>query len=393
MTTAPAAASGTARRTATRGALAIPALAFAVAVVVTSEFIVIGLLPELAIDLGVSLQAAGWLVSAFALSAATLGPLATLATARWPAPRVLSVGLLAFGMAGVAPAVLPTYGLLLATRIVQGALLTLLISVSSVAAANMAVAGRAGRAIGHVNIGSVVGAAFAVPVGAALVGRIGWPAILIGLGVLAALAAGAVLITLPALTTDRSPPVSRQAKLLRHPRFQAHLLLSGLLFTAMFTTYSYIAVFLESIWRLSAPGVAVALLCFGCAGVAGNWAASAVVDRNPLRLTTAVTALLAATTGTLAWTQTGSAGGLLLLTAWGAAHTAAFVSCQVRVIFAAPSAPAFAAALNIAVCNIGVAAGAVLGGWVISHFGIGSIGFGAAGVGVLALALCRLLRA
>lgn len=391
MTTVPAAAGDPARRTATRGAQAVPTLAFAAGVVVTSEFIVIGQLPALAADLRVSLEASGWLVSAFALSAALIGPLVTLAAPGRQPRRVLWLSLLVFGAAGLVPAIFPTYELMLIARVVQGALLTLFISTASAAVAGWASEGRAGRAVGHVNIGTVIGAAAAAPAGITLTGLIGWPATFMGLSVLAALAAGAVLRLAPATTPGPPPPPQRQAELLRQPRFLGHLLLSGLLFTAMFAAYSYITAFLESVWGLSANNVALALLGFGLAGVAGNWAASAVVDRNPTQLTAVVTAALVAATSALAWTQAGSAAGLLVLAAWGAAHTAAFVACQVRVMLAAPTARAFAAALNIAVCNAGIAAGATLGGWIISRAGITSIALGTAGAGLLALALCRLL--
>jgi MFS transporter, DHA1 family, inner membrane transport protein len=86
------------------------------------------------------------------------------------------------------------------------------------------------------------------------------------------------------------------------------------------------------------------------------------------------------------------AGGRLLpllplLALWGAAHTGAFLLCQVRVMLAAPGAPAFASSLNIAACNVGIAAGAEAGGWIVDQHGIGAIGFGAAVLAAVALAI------
>jgi predicted MFS family arabinose efflux permease len=94
----------------------------------------------------------------------------------------------------------------------------------------------------------------------------------------------------------------------------------------------------------------------------------------------------------LAMAAVSLAGGRLmlllpLLAVWGAAHTAAFLLCQVRTMLAAPGAPAFASSLNIAAANVGIAAGAEAGGWVVDVHGIGAIGFGGAALAGLALAL------
>lgn len=369
----------------------MPALVFATAGVTTVEFIVVGLLPDLARDLGIALDEAAWQISAFAVSAALLGPPATLLAGRWPAHLVLAACLAIFGVGTLAAAFYPEPGVMIALRLLQGALLTVFVSLASAEAAARAGPRRGGRAVGQVNLGLVIGTVFVVPLGVALADLIGWRAVYGGLGGLILLAAGLVLGCLPERAEGPARPRPGQGRILFDPRFLAQLLLSALLFTAMFAAYSYIAAYLEVVLRLSGAELAAALLGFGLAGLAGNWLAMRHVDRDPLRLTFAVALVLVAATAALPLAGGEVVLAILPLAAWGAAHTAAFVACQVRVMFAAPAAPAFAAALNISVCNLGIAAGALLGGWIVSRFGAEAIWLGAVVLGSLALALSPLL--
>jgi MFS transporter, DHA1 family, inner membrane transport protein len=174
---------------------------------------------------------------------------------------------------------------------------------------------------------------------------------------------------------------------MRRPMLQAHLLLSAILFAAMFAAYSYLAAFLEEVAGFDGRGIAATLMGFGIAGVIGNWLAGRVVDRGPTAASAGVAALLM-----LAMAAVSLVGGRLvlllpLLAVWGAAHTAAFLLCQVRVMLAAPVAPAFASSLNIAACNLGIAGGAEAGGWIVDGYGIGAVGYAGAALAALALVM------
>jgi MFS transporter, DHA1 family, inner membrane transport protein len=204
---------------------------------------------------------------------------------------------------------------------------------------------------------------------------------------LAAVAAVLVGTAFPRHGLAAAASTKAQATILRRPMVQAQLLLSGALFTAMFAAYTYLAAFLEMVAGFDAKQIAAALMGFGIAGVFGNWLAGRVVDRAPTAASAGVAALLMLTLAAVSL-----AGGRLLpllplLALWGAAHTGAFLLCQVRVMLAAPGAPAFASSLNIAACNVGIAAGAEAGGWIVDQHGIGAIGFGAAVLAAIALAI------
>jgi predicted MFS family arabinose efflux permease len=365
-------------------------LAFATASVVTTEFIVVGLLPLLAHELAVPLPRTAWLVSAFALSAALAGPPLTLIAVRWPPRAALTGMLLVFGLGGLVAGLLPHFEVNLVVRVLQGAVLTPFVSIASAVAVGMAAEGRAGRAIGQVNLGVVAGSVLAIPAGVVAASGIGWEMVYVLLGLFTLLGAALAWTTLPAANVSPAP-VRAQLGLLGLSRFVLHLILSVTLFSAMFASYSYIAAWLGAVMGLDAPGVALALLGFGMVGAAGNFIAGHLVERGPLRLAAAIAVLLPITTSALSLAGDRPIVSFSLLAIWGAVHTAAFLACQARVIFEAPQAPAFAGSLNIAACNLGIALGAIIGGYFVGEWGIERFGHASAGPSAVALLVAGLL--
>lgn len=369
----------------------IALLAFAVAVVVTTEFIVVGLLPMMARDLGVSLLEAGRLVTWFALSSAILGPPLTIAASKVEPRPVLVLALLVFGLGNLVATVIPSYPILVAVRVVQGAALPVFVSVGSAAVARIAGPDQDGRALALVNVGVIAGAVLAMPAGVFLADHAGWSTSFVGLAMLALTAAVSVGAAFPRLERAGLPSIKAQALILAEPSFQVHLLLSAALFTAMFVAYTYLAAFLEVVVGLDGRRIALALVGFGLAGLLGNWIAGRAVGQGPTVATAG--AALALVVVMPAVSLVGGNWSLLLplLVVWGAAHAAAFVLCQVRVMRAGASAPAFAASLNISACNLGIALGAAAGGGIVERYGVEAIGFGSAIFAACALAVAGLM--
>lgn len=366
--------------------------AAATALVVTTEFIVVGLLPQMARDLTISIGDAGRFVSWFAVASAVGGPVLTIAVSQVAARRVMASVLLIFAVGNLAVALTPNYATIVGVRIVQGAALPVLVSVGSAAVAQLAGPARAGRAVALIYVGVVVGLVLAVPGGVIMAGAAGWPATFLGIGILSAIAAAVTIAWFPRIAWPRPTPLARQATIVGQPVVQAHLLLSAVLAAAMFTAYTYLSAFLETSARFKEPHVAVALMGFGLAGVPGNWLAGRFVDRGPTTATAGVALLLMLS---MAATVLVSDRPSLLLPAlgvWGAAHAAGFLVCQVRVMRVAPAAPALAASLNISAANVGIAAGAIAGGWIVEHQGIGAVGLGGAALAAVALGIAIMLR-
>ncbi len=359
-------------------ALTVGLLAFANFVVVTTEFVVVGLLPATARDLSISLGNAGLFVTSFALSAALLGPLLTMMASRREPRQVLTAAALVFAAGNLLVALAPHYVVVIAVRIVQGGALPVFLGVATVVVARMAGAGREGWAVSLVNIGVVAVSIIGIPAGTLLADKVGWAASFAALGSPGLVSAGFIVLQFPQ-TLKLIPPSRRsEASLLRQPEFLAHLSLSGLMLTAMFAGYTYIAALLSAVAGLNGTMLAWALMGFGVAGVLGNWIAGRIVDRDPLMATAYAASALAFVMAAVA-----PAGGMppmlaLVVGVWGAAHTAAFVCNQVRVMTAGCQAPAFAMSLYISIANLGIALGAIIGGQIVARYGVAAVGYGSA---------------
>lgn len=275
--------------------LAVPAgvVAFATAVVVATEFIVVGLLPAMARDLKISLPEAGHFVSAFALSSAVFGPLLMIPTNGWQPRRVMAVALIPFTLGNLAASVMPSYPMVLLVRILQGATLPVLVSIGSAAVASLAGPGREGRAVSLIYVGVVAGIVVAMPAGAVLADAIHWRISFVILGGLALIAAWGLFIGFPRIAMAEAASMLNQLSILRQPVLQAQLLLSAVLFAAMFAPYTYLAAFLEIAGGLGALGVAGVLAGFGLAGIPGNMIAGWLSDRGPTQATIGVALILA----------------------------------------------------------------------------------------------------
>lgn len=194
--------------------LALVVLTTASAVVVATEFIVVGLLPVLSRDLGVSTTTAGRLVGAFALSASLLGPPLTLATAQVAPHRILIGTLLLFAAGDLVALLLPGFRAILAVRIIQGAALPVFISVGAATVSRLSPPELRGRSLALANTGFAIGVIFAVPAGVALAESGLWTPSFVALAGLAAAAAGLVAVVFPRIGNEDAP----------RPQTSSHLL-------------------------------------------------------------------------------------------------------------------------------------------------------------------------
>ncbi len=376
---------------------AILALAFAGFAVVSTEFVIVGLLPGLSRDLGVSPAAAGLLVTLFAAVVALAGPFLTALAARFERRRLFAALLGIFVAANLASALAPGYGAMAASRVVAALALPVFWSMAAATAARLAEPGHEGRAVAAVFTGISVATVPGIPAGTLVADLAGWRSAFAVMAALSALAALALWLGVPrtlgeAPAGDALAAFRHQVAVLRDRRFLSHLALSALAFTAMFAAYTYVAEALAGAgWSGSATGQVLVL--FGAAGLLGNWLAGRVVDRAPLAVTAGTVATIGAASLILAPAlAAGTLPTVALLGLWGVAHAANFLVNQVRVMAAAPEeAKAFAASLNVSVCNLGIALGAALGGAASAALETPGLGLAALAAAVPALLLALAL--
>lgn len=384
----PSAASGCPPSTKATGHQAsVSVLAVAAFVIVTTEFLLVGLLPALARDLAVSVSTAGQLVTLFAVIVMLFGPPLTAWLAHQERKRLFVGVLLLFAASNALAAMAPNLWTLAIARIAPALALPVFWGTASETAAQLAGPQRASRAVARVYLGISGAMLFGIPLGSVAGEAMGWRGAFWVLAALCLLVAALLQVTMPTLAATPRVRLAEQARILRDPFFVGHVLLSVAVFTAMFTGYTYLAAVLETIAQVPSAHVGWWLMGFGAVGLGGNWLGGLWVDRRPL-VTTAIFSVLLAV-GMVATVLLASVpvGLVFALAVWGVANTALYPVCQIRVMKSAPQAQALAGTINVSAANGGIALGALLGGASIPLWGLGSVAWvGAAVAWVAALA-------
>lgn len=377
---------------AARARLSVALLAVSAFVIVTTEFLIVGLLPALARDLGLGIARAGQLVTLFAFTVMLAGPPLTALLAHLDRRRLFVAILLLFAASNVLAAVATLPWLLALARVLPALALPVFWGTASETAAQLAPAGQGGRAVARLYLGITAAMLFGIPLGTLAAEAVGWRGSFWLLSVLSLLMAGALALWMPGTAVEPRRALGEQARVLRQPWLLGNVLLSVLVFTAMFTAYTYLADVLERLLQVPAAQVGWWLMGFGAVGLLGNALGGRWVDRAPLAATLAFCTVLALGVLASVWLAGQGGGAVIALALWGVAHTALFPLCQVRVMRAAPQAQALAGTLNVSAANAGIGLGALLGGGAIERFGLASLGVVAAAVALLAIAAGLLLR-
>ncbi|KPW33898.1 Major facilitator family transporter [Pseudomonas coronafaciens pv. zizaniae] len=360
--------------------------------VLTTEFIIVGLLPAVARDLDVTVSQAGLLVTLFAFTVAAFGPFLTAYFSRFERKRLFISILILFGFSNALAALAPDIAVMGVARLVPALGLPVFWALASETAVDIVGPEFAGRAIAKIGFGIVCATVFGIPVGTLISDAFGWRSAFFMLAGLAFAKALLLAVYLPRTAAKKNPvSILKQLGILRSPMMQGHVLLSVLVFSGMFTAYTYLADMLERLAGFDGNLVGWCLMGFGAVGLLGNSLGGRMVDRHPLIASLVFCAFMVVSMIAVVPSIQSVVALALALAVWGITQAALFLVSHVRLIKAAPEAPAFAASLNIAGANLGIGIGAVIGGRVIDHLGLGSVGFAAAGIIVLAIVLALLL--
>ncbi|MDN3020665.1 MFS transporter [Streptomyces sp. S.PB5] len=368
--------------------LALLALAVGAFGIGTTEFVMMGLLPDVAADLDVSIPTAGHLVSAYALGVVIGAPLLAAVTARMSRRTVL-IGLMALFIAGnAASALAPDYHGLLVARFVSGLPHGAFFGVGAVVATGMVAPERKARSVSLMFLGLTVANVAGVPVATLMGQHLGWRATFLGVSAigLAAIAALAWLIPHDRATAASNAGLRGELAALRSVPVWLALGTTVAGFGALFAAYSYITPMLTDSAGFADASVTLLLALFGVGATVGNLVGGRLADhamRGTLfgGLTSLVVVL--------------ALFPLLMATGWSAALAvvllgiAAFVTgspLQLMVMEKASSAPSLASSANQAAFNLANAGGAWIGGLALAAgFGVTSPALAGAGLAVLGL--------
>jgi DHA1 family inner membrane transport protein len=348
-------------------------MAIAAFVIVTTEFLIVGQLPALSKDLGISIAAAGQLVTLFAFTVMLFGPFMTARLSHLGRKGLFVAILGVFFAANMLAAVAPNIWVLALARFIPALLLPVFWGTASETAGQIAGPKNAGRAVGKVYLGISAAMVFGIPLGTLATNAIGWRNTFWILAGLSLLMAALIQLIMPTLPKPGVVKGQKQTAIFKDKRFLAHIALSVVAFTAMFTAYTYLADILERVAGIAPAQVGWWLMGFGAVGMVGNYIGGRVVDGNPLKATAIfLLVLIAGMVGTLLTVHN---NGLMAvaLAVWGLAYTALFPVCQVRVMKAGSAAQALAGTMNVSAANAGIGLGAIIGGAAINAWGVSSL--------------------
>ncbi|MDN3516590.1 MFS transporter [Aquisalimonas lutea] len=369
------------------GLFALTAGAFGIGV---TEFVIMGLLLEVSADLGVSLQAAGLLVSGYALGVVVGAPILTIIAAKLPRKTVL-VGLMGvFTVGNIACAIAPTYSLVLGARVLTAFAHGTFFGVGSVVAADLVSPNRRASAIAVMFTGLTVATVLGVPFGTWIGQSFGWRATFWVVGAIGAVAMAALALWVradePGFTrSDWRKDIS----VLSRRSVLLGLLTTVLGYSAVFAVFTYIAPLLTRITGFPESAVSPILLVFGGGLVAGNLLGGRLADRHlvPTVLGTLVT--LSVVLGIMTFALRSPFWSVVSVGLLGASAFATVPPLQAWVLSRAEGAgQSLASTFNIAAFNLGNAAGAWAGGVIISHGpGLGAVTWIAALIPLCAVAV------
>jgi DHA1 family inner membrane transport protein len=373
--------------------LALLALSVAAFAIGTTEFVIMGLLPEVATDLHVSIPSAGLLVSGYALGVAAGAPLLAALTARMERRNALLLLLGLFILGNALCAVAPSYGVLMVARVVAAFCHGSFFGIGAVVASHVVPRGQAARAIALMFTGLTLANVLGVPFGTFLGQWAGWRSTFVavtGLGIVAAIA---VWRLVPALPDLPSPQMKRELGVLRQPQVLLALLMTVLGFGGVFTVFTYIAPILQQVSHVSVGATGWVLILFGVGTTIGNMLGGRLADWRLMPSLVGVLIVLSAIMLVFAWTMHNTMASIATVFVWGIAAFATVPPLQMRVVQQASDGPHLASTLNIAAFNLGNAIGAFIGGTMIGmNLGLPSVSIAGAAVALLGL-LVTLLSA
>lgn len=355
--------------------MAILSLMLCVFGITTGEFVIAGILPDIADDLAVSIPAAGLLVTAYAIGMIIGGPVLTALTARF-ARRPLILVLLAIVIIGNLASVLaPTYAVLFAARIVTSLVTSTFFANAIVIAASTARPGKQASTVSKLVFGMNLSMILGAPIGTFIGNGLGWRATFVAIAGCCALGLLLVLRFVPDVQ-QATPGTSALAELrvFRDRDVRLAIAVTAVGNAGLLIVFTYFAPLLTGVTGFAGDAVAVLLLVYGVGAAVGNVAGGWLADRALMPSQVSLLAVLAATL-VLMWTvSAGTTITAVLVFVIGALGFSVIPGMQTRVLTTATAAPTLAMAVNASAYQLAAAFAAWLGGRVIDGgFGLRSL--------------------
>ncbi|RYM47935.1 MFS transporter [Serratia proteamaculans] len=351
------------------GLLALSVTAFAIGM---AEFIVVGILPEIATALSIDLPRAGNLVGLYALALALGTPLLVMVISGL-SPKPVLIALIVIFLAGsMISAMSGSYALFLAGRLMTAVAHGSFFAIGATVAARIAPTGKAGKAIAVMFAGLTLAMVIGVPLGSLLGQIMGWRVPLMMVSILAFIALLSTMAWLPDIRKDESGSVSEQLRALLHPAILTMMVITILGFGASFAAFTFVIPILTLLSGFSSEAASILLMVFGLATLVGNVTGGHFSSTRGWGSTLGIQfVLLAVSLIALAVLLPWKAPVAVLLFLWGALAFGVSPAVQQGMLSMAerytPQAVGFASALNISAFNLGIFFGESIGAALVHH--------------------------
>lgn len=349
--------------------MSLPLLALAVASfgIGMTEFVIMGLLPDLARDLGVTIPEAGMLVSGYALGVVVGAPLMAIATASAPRRGALTVLMGIFLIGNVACALAPGYWWLMAARVVTAFSHAAFFGLGAVAAAEVVAPNKRTQAVALMFTGLTLANVLGVPIGTAVGQVLGWRATFWGVAAIGAVAMTALVLWLPRDLSRGSGGLIQEFRALGRVQVLLAMLISTLASASLFAVFTYIAPLLELVTGITGQGISLVLLVLGVGLTLGNLLGGRLGDWKLMPVVIGLFVAVAAVLALMSAVAPIPTGAIAAIFLWGVVAFALVSPLQMRVVGEAKGAPSLASTINQGAFNLGNAAGAWISGVALTH--------------------------
>jgi DHA1 family inner membrane transport protein len=339
--------------------------------IITTEFGIVGILPTISRQFDVSIDTAGWLLSAFAITVAVSSPFITSFTTKINRKLLLCLVMSIFVLSNLISAFSTNFNMLMVARILPAILHPLFWNI----AIAIAFKEKGAKGVSTVMLGLSLATVLGIPLTTYAVDLFdNWQASFFLSSAISLIAFIGLLLFIPSLPADPSISTKNQVAVLKSPLLWLNLISTIATLAAMFASYTYLTTYLEQITKMDGAQISIMLLLFGGMGTLGNWLMGLALNRNVL-LTARLFLILLVTVQILAYYFGGHYIPMVIIVSlWGMIHTGGFLASNIRTTQSVPHhALEFVNSLLTSSFNIGISLGAFLGGLVSVYYGVHNV--------------------
>ena len=358
--------------------------------VITTEFGVIGILPQLAEHYHISIDKAGILLSAFALVIALTGPFLTLLTSGIDRKKLMLTAISIFAITGFVSSFSPPFRVLLLVRILPAFLQPVYIATALAVAVSQGDKKHENELMGIVFSGVAIAMVTTVPFATYLTSVWSWEYSFMLQTLVSVVALVCIYFTLPGMPVQERKSYGSQLKILTQPTFIVSTAMNFFMISGWFATYSYFADYLNKAKNMDNSMVSYMLFLFGIVGVFANWISGKMLNKSVPKTTAfflsgtiIIPVLLYFSGGNTLFT-------ILVIGIWGFFYSPSFLNASTYMISSAPQSLSFANSLATSFGNLGVSLGTTAGGWIIATQGVAHTPWVGFGFGILAFLMIGL---